>query len=55
MQEAATIGLLEDLQNEGLHKTTRPADFECWLRPVSRKFWDKVEKFWRDGTPIVAD
>ena len=55
VQEAATIGLLEDLQNEGLHQTTRPADFECWLRPVSRKFWHKVEKYWRDGTPIVDD
>ena len=55
VQEAATIGLLEDLQNEGLHQTTGPADFDRWLRPVSRKFWDKVEQFWADGTPIVSD
>ena len=55
VQEAAAIGLLEDLQNEGLHQTTRPADFECWLRPVSREYWERVEKYWADGTPIIFD
>lgn len=55
VQEAATIGLLEDLQNEGLHQTTQPVDFESWLRPVSRKFWQRVEKYWADGTPIASD
>ena len=51
VQEAATIGLLEDLQNEGLHKTTRPADFECWLRPVSRKYWDLLVIYWAEHGP----
>ncbi|MEP7006666.1 MAG: hypothetical protein ABI810_11840 [Sphingomonas bacterium] len=52
VQEAATIGLLEDLQNEALHHTTRPGEFERWLRPVSRKFWARVAQYWADGTPI---
>ncbi len=52
VREAAYIGLLEDLQNTGLHQTTRPEDFLPWLRPVSRRWWDKVDAFWRDGAPI---
>jgi len=55
VREAATIGLIEDLQNDGLHHTTQPADFERWLRPVSRNFWEQVEKYWSDGTPILLD
>ena len=53
VREAATIGLLEDIQNNNLHTRTRPSDFEPWLRPVSKKAWDKVELFWSEGEPIT--
>ena len=50
VREAATVGLLEDLQNLNLHRTTRPEAFLPWLRPESRRWWDKVDAFWRHGT-----
>lgn len=53
VREAATFGLLEDLQNTNLHTRTRPSDFEPWLRPVSKEWWDKVEHFWSKGEPIT--
>ena len=53
VREAATIGLLEDLQNLSLPTRTRPSDFEPWLRPVTKKAWDKVEHFWSKGEPIT--
>jgi len=46
VREAASIGLLEDLQNEHLHRTTRPSDFVAWLRPQSQIGWDKIDGFW---------
>lgn len=52
VREAATVGLLEDLQNLNLHDGTRPADFERWLRPESRRWWDKVDRFWSQGEPL---
>ncbi|MCF7645090.1 hypothetical protein KQ944_07550 [Bacillus subtilis] len=53
VQEAATIGLLEDLQNHKLHRSTRPEDFVVWLRPETLKWWIKVYEFWTLGKPIV--
>ena len=35
VREAASVGLLEDLQNEGLHESTSPKDFEPFLLPES--------------------
>ncbi|HYF54829.1 MAG TPA: hypothetical protein VEA41_11275 [Salinarimonas sp.] len=53
VREAATIGLLKDLQNEGFHRRTRPSDLERWLRPETRRWWDRVARFARDGTPVA--
>jgi len=55
VRQAAAIGLLEDLQNTNLHKSTQPAEFLPWLRPESRRWWDKVEAFWDHGAPITDD
>lgn len=55
VREAATIGLLEDLQNTNLHRVTAPEAFLPWLRPESRRWWDKVEAFWAHGTLITDD
>ena len=55
VREAAAIGLLEDLQNTNLHRGTQPSDFIPWLRPESRRWWDKVERFWSDGVLIRND
>lgn len=52
VREAATVGLLEDLQNENIHTSTSPQDIEPLLLPRSLEWWKKVERFWDDGTPI---
>jgi hypothetical protein len=43
---AARIGLIEDLQNGGLHVTTNPSDFEPWLGPESAYAWKRARVFW---------
>lgn len=55
VREAATVGLLEDLQNEGLHTSTTPKDFEAFLHPESLKWWGKVDRFWSRGEIISDD
>ena len=52
VREAASLGLLEDLQNGYLHETTQPSDFEKWLRPTSRIWWDKLIAYWEQGAPL---
>jgi hypothetical protein len=49
--EAATVGLLEDLQNAGLHTSTEPEQFRPYLLPESAKRWDKLYEFWA-GKPL---
>lgn len=46
VQEAATIGLLEGLQNIAGHESIDPAGFERWLLPESKKWWEKLNRFW---------
>lgn len=55
VRTAASIGFLEDLQNENLHEKTKPSDFEAWLLPESKRWWRKIERFWENGESIVAD
>jgi len=56
VKEASTIGFLEALQNTNLHQPgTVPDDFLPWLRPKSRRMWEKVEAFWTVGELIVDD
>jgi hypothetical protein len=49
VREAATVGLLEDLQNTNLHKKTSPEQFRCYLGTESLKWWDKLYGFWERG------
>ncbi|WP_313618380.1 hypothetical protein [Agrobacterium sp.] len=53
LKEAAIVGLLEDLQNENLHNTTKPDDFLPWMHPETVTWWHKVRDFWEKGTPLV--
>jgi hypothetical protein len=56
VREAATVGLLEDLQNYSLHPNgTEPAQFRAYLGPVSARWWDKLERFWERGELLVDD
>ena len=48
VQEAATIGMLEALQNYLLARELDLNAFELYLLPVSRMWWDRLIRFW-DG------
>lgn len=52
---AATVGLLESLQNLNLHTSTMPDQFLPFLRPVSRMWWDKLYRFWDHGELLTED
>jgi hypothetical protein len=64
VREAATAGLLEDLQNTNLHRTTEPEQLRSFLRPESLRWWDRVDSLWkgdaralqedRDGGPAAG-
>jgi hypothetical protein len=55
VKEAATVGLLEDLQNTNLHETTQPEDFRPFLLPESERWWDKLYGFWERGELLSDD
>lgn len=55
VREAATIGLLEDLQNLNLHNTTNPEQFRQFLSPVSERWWDKLYRFWENGEVLTEE
>jgi hypothetical protein len=55
VQEAATIGLLEDVQtlagwaryqHEYRHSAVAPEAFAPYLGPESRVWWDRLHRFW---------
>jgi hypothetical protein len=47
VKEAATIGILESLQN-----AKEPEQFRRFLGPESEKWWDKLNSFW-EGDPTA--
>jgi hypothetical protein len=55
VKEAATVGLLEDLQNDGLHTGTLPEQFREYLGPETTRWWDKLYRFWERGELLTDD
>ena len=55
VSEAAIVGILEDLQNTNLHSGTKPEHYLPFLLPQSRRWWEKVELFWKDGKLLTDD
>ena len=55
VREAATIGILESLQNLNLHSTTEPEQFRPYLHTYSERWWDKLYDFWENGTLLTDD
>ena len=55
VREAATIGILESLQNLNLHSTTKPEEFRPFLRSQSERWWDKLYSFWEKGELLTDD
>ena len=54
VREAATIGLLEGIQNLWGHAGTDPEIFGRRLLPESRRWWDSLNKFWQNEIPYVG-
>jgi hypothetical protein len=54
VREAATVGLLEDMQDMKLHASTDPAAFRPWLRQESLLWWQGVEDFWAGRTARIT-
>ena len=52
--EAATIGLLENIQNIWMHHRIDPETFGRLLLPVSRQWWDSLDAFWDGKIPLVG-
>jgi hypothetical protein len=55
VREAATIGLLEGLQNIAAHAGVDPDRFKVFLLPESARWWHELERFWRGETTHVGD
>jgi hypothetical protein len=55
VREAATVGLLEDLQNTNVVGPVKPSNFVRFLGPESKRWWAKVERFWENGELIRDD
>lgn len=55
VQEAATIGLLEGIQNNAGHEGIDPEAFAQWLLPQSKKWWSKLNRFWDGEAQALLD
>lgn len=55
VREAASVGLLEDLQNLSGGSGKRPETVEPWLGPESRRWWDKLDRFWVGDNKSLLD
>jgi hypothetical protein len=45
-KEAAMNGLLEGIQNISLNRGIDPRRFESWLKPLSKRSWDSLNRAW---------
>jgi hypothetical protein len=55
VSELATVGFLEDLGNGNMHRNgSKPEDFEKYLRPESRWWWEELELFWSGKIPYLG-
>ncbi len=52
VKEAATVGLLEDLQNTNVVGIGVPQKIEPFLLPQTKLWWQKVSLFWSEGKVI---
>jgi hypothetical protein len=53
VREAATIGLLEALQNNAEHSGLDPEVFRRFLGPESARWWGALNRFWAGESPRV--
>jgi hypothetical protein len=54
VKEAATIGILESLQNVASNNGVDPEAFVPWLGIESRRWWRQLNDFWQAKIPYVG-
>ena len=54
VKESATIGLLEGLQNIAGNRGLDAEVFYSYLKPVSAKWWNELNKFWSGEIKFVG-
>jgi len=55
VREAATIGLLEGIQNFWGNNDTDPESFAPYLLPESIRWWRSLNDFWSGKSKFVGD
>jgi len=55
VRQAATVGLLETLQNIAEHRDLDPAVFVQFLGPESARWWDKLDRFWSGDSSALRE
>jgi hypothetical protein len=55
VREAATVGLLEGIQNAWRNNGLDPELFMTCLLPESRRWWSELNAFWRGERRFVGD
>jgi hypothetical protein len=55
VKEAATVGLLEGIQNIMGHKNKNPDLFRPFLLPETTRWWNKLNDFWEKGKILSDD
>ena len=54
VQEFATIGVLEAVQNVWSNNNSNPEHFARFLLPESRRWWEGLKNFWSGQVAYVA-
>jgi hypothetical protein len=54
VKEAATIGMLEGIQNVAGNSGLEPEEFVQYLKPESFKWWRQLNDFWEAKIPYVG-
>lgn len=55
VREAATIGLLEGIQNVASHREFDTRIVETWMQPETKKWWDKLNRYWGGDVNALHD
>ena len=55
VREAATVGLLEGIQNIASHSSVDAEVFVKYLQPESLRWWNKLKDFWSKGKLLTDD
>jgi hypothetical protein len=54
VKEAATIGMLEGIQNVAGNSRVEPEEFLQYLKPESVRWWRQLNDFWEAKIPYVG-